>query len=67
MAMARRTHLTEFAATVTGEAARNLLDTYQEALSDPTLSQAEIVLRLRTAMEAKLEEPANAPPPTVDH
>lgn len=65
--MTQRGHFAEFAATVTGETACSLIETYRASLDDPSLSQADIVSRLKAAMEAKLAEPAHAPPPTVDH
>jgi hypothetical protein len=43
--MAQRAHLAEFAATVRGETARSLIETYRASLNDPSLSQAEIVSR----------------------
>ncbi|MBY0331764.1 MAG: hypothetical protein K2X49_13955 [Acetobacteraceae bacterium] len=65
--MAQRAHLAEFAVTVTGDTARSLLDTYRESLDEASLSQTDIVSRLKAAMEAKLAETVDAPPPTVDH
>ena len=60
-------HLAEFAATLTGEMARSLVETYIILLGNPQLSQVDIVSHLKSIMEVKLAEPAHAPIDTVDH
>ncbi len=60
-------HLASFAAKVTGETARSLIETYRVSLEDAALSHSDIVSRLKTTMEARLEEPTHAPPRAVNH